>query len=76
MIQTYLNPATKARAERILSVASDTGLSPTAVSLAYLLNDREVKAFPILGISRVERLTEAMQVFALSDRDRARLFAT
>lgn len=73
---TYMNPTTKARAERILSVASDTGLSPTAISLAYLLHDRAVKTFPILGISRVERLTEAMQVFELTERDLQLLFAT
>lgn len=73
MVKTYLNPATKARAERILTVAAETGISPTAVSLAYLLRDRRVKTFPILGISRVERLEEAMGVFSLRDEDIARL---
>lgn len=73
MVNTYLNPATKARAERILTVAAETGISPTAVSLAYLLRDRRVKTFPILGISRVERLEEAMGVFSLRDEDIARL---
>jgi aryl-alcohol dehydrogenase-like predicted oxidoreductase len=66
MIRTYVNPATKERAERILAVAAETGISPTAVSLAYLLHDSKVKTFPILGISRVERLTEAMEVFKLA----------
>ena len=65
MIRTYVNPATKARAERILAVSAETGISPTAVSLAYLLHDRKVKTFPILGISRPERLYEAMEVFSL-----------
>ena len=73
MVKTYLNPATKARAERILTVAAETGISPTAVSLAYLLRDRRVKTFPILGISRVERLEEAMGVFSLRDEDIERL---
>ena len=67
MVKTYLNPATKARAERILAVAAETGISPTAVSLAYLLHDKEVRTYPILGISRVERLEEAMGVFSLSE---------
>lgn len=74
MLKTYLNPATKERAERILAVAAETGISPTAVSLAYLLHDRKVKTFPILGISRVERLEEAMEVFSLREEDLARLF--
>ena len=71
MIRTYLNPATKERAERILAVSAASGLSPTAVSLAYLLGDRRVKTFPILGISRVERLNEAMEVFRLGERELA-----
>lgn len=69
LTRTYINPATVARAERILSVSADTGISPTALSLAYLLRDKEVKAYPILGISRVERLSEALEVFELKERD-------
>lgn len=69
MVRTYLNPATRKRAERVLAVSSETGLSPTAVSLAYMLRDREVKTLPILGISRVERLAEAMEVFRLGERE-------
>ncbi len=68
MIRTYVNPATTERAERILSVSAETGISPTAVSLAFLLHDRRVKTFPILGISRVERLEEAIRVFSLDER--------
>ena len=68
MVRTYLNPATRKRAEKILAVSSETGLSPTAVSLAYLLGDRQVKTFPILGISRAERLYESMQVFTLFEK--------
>lgn len=66
LIRTYMNPVTRARAEQILSLSEKTGLSPTAISLAYLLYDRQVRTYPILGISRVERLTEAMDVFGLS----------
>ena len=69
MKRTYLNPVTKARAERILAVSAETGMSPTAVSLAYLLYDRDVKAYPILGISRPERLFEAMEVFSLGENE-------
>ena len=68
MIRTYVNPATTERAERILSVSAESGISPTAVSLAFLLHDRRVKTFPILGISRVERLEEAIRVFSLDER--------
>ena len=75
MKRTYLNPATKARAERILTVSAETGISPTAVSLAYLLYDGKVKAYPILGISRPERLFEAMEVFSLRENEIKRLFS-
>ena len=66
LIRTYINPVTRARAEQILSLSEKTGLSPTAISLAYLLYDRQVRTYPILGISRVERLIEATEVFGLS----------
>lgn len=75
MIRTYLNPATKERASRVLALSRETGLSPTAISLAYLLGDKDVKAYPILGISRPERLTEAMEVFALGQREIDALFS-
>ena len=65
MRRTYLNSDTLSRSDRILAVSEKTGLSPTAVSLAYLIHDKQVKTFPILGISRVERLTEAFEVFSL-----------
>lgn len=69
MLRTYDNPATRARAARILAVSAETGVSPTALSLAYLLCDREVKAYPILGISRPERLYEALEVFSLDEAE-------
>ncbi len=67
MAATYLNPTTRRRAEIILSVAAETGLSPTALSLAYLLYDHRVEALPILGISKVDRLTEAAEAMDLSE---------
>ena len=69
MLRTYDNPATRARAARILAVSAETGVSPTALSLAYLLCDREVKAYPILGISRPERLYEALEIFSLDEAE-------
>ena len=74
MVRTYINADTCARAERILGVSARTGVSPTAVSLAYLLHDREVKAYPILGISRPERLYEALEVFTLKEDELSVLF--
>lgn len=47
-------------------MTSETWLSPTALSLAYLLQDSRVTALTILGISRVERLAEAAQVLTLT----------
>ncbi|MBQ7317073.1 MAG: aldo/keto reductase [Clostridia bacterium] len=67
MKATYLNDTTRRRAEIILSVAAETGISPTALSLAYLLYDHRVEALPILGISKVERLTEAAEAMDLSE---------
>ena len=73
MADTYLNDVTRQRAERLLSVAKETGLSPTALSLAYLLYDHRVKAMHILGISKVDRLTEALQAVDLSEEILAQL---
>jgi len=67
MAATYMNDTTRRRADIILSVARETGLSPTALSLAYLLYDHRVDALPILGISGVARLEEAMQVLELPE---------
>ena len=67
MKATYLNETTRRRAEVILSVAAETGISPTALSLVCLLYDHRVEALPILGISKVERLTEATEVLELSE---------
>jgi aryl-alcohol dehydrogenase-like predicted oxidoreductase len=67
MKNTYVNDATRARAERIFAVADETGISPTAVSLAYLLYDKDVNAYPILGTSRPERVLEAVRVFDLNE---------
>lgn len=75
LIRTYINPETKRRAELIMSVSEETGVSPTAVSLAYLLYDKDVKSYPILGISRTERLLEAMEVFSLQKKDIDKLFS-
>ncbi|MBE6593224.1 MAG: aldo/keto reductase [Ruminococcaceae bacterium] len=74
MKNTYVNDATKARAERIFAVADETGISPTAVSLAYLLYDKDVKAYPILGTSRPERVLEAVRVFDLNEEHIKKLF--
>lgn len=73
MKNTYVNDATRARAERIFAVADETGISPTAVSLAYLLYDKDVKAYPILSTSRPTRILEAMQVFTLKEEHIKRL---
>ena len=75
IIRTYLNTATRERAMRILAVSENTGVSPTAVSLAYLLHNKDVKAYPILGISRPERFFEAMGVFSLREREINSLFS-
>ena len=75
MKRTYLNAQTLKRAERIREISQKTGISPTAVSLAYLLYDPEIKAYPILGTSRPERIARVMQLFALSTQDIAFLFS-
>ena len=65
--RTYLNRETLQRASHVIKLSRETGLSPTAISLAYLLYDPGVRIFPILGISRVQRLDEALEVFELSE---------
>ena len=58
----YLNDVTRRRAERILAISKETGISPTAISLTYLLED-EVKAIPIAFTSNPHRIDEIMQVY-------------
>lgn len=74
LVRTYLNEATLDRIRRVLSLAAETGLSPTAVSLAYLLHDSEIKAYPILGISSPARLREVWEILSLSPEDVRVLF--
>jgi aryl-alcohol dehydrogenase-like predicted oxidoreductase len=74
LVRTYLNEATLNRIRRVLALAAETGLSPTAVSLAYLLHDSEVRAYPILGISSTARLQEAWEALSLSAEDVGVLF--
>lgn len=64
MRATYDNETTRQRAEQVLAISRDTGLSPTAVALGRLLQD-EVTALPIIGTSRVERVTESLQALRL-----------
>ena len=73
--RTYLNPETEKRAERILEVSSSTGISPTALSLAYLLYDKDVKAYPIIGTSRPQRISEVVKVLSLEKDTIDRLFS-
>jgi aryl-alcohol dehydrogenase-like predicted oxidoreductase len=75
MKRTYINPETKARAERIFAVSEEIGVSPSVVSLAYLLYDKNIKAYPIIGTSRPERIAEVMKVLSLEKREIERLFS-
>lgn len=70
----YVNVGTKRRAEKILAVSERTGLSPTVISLAYLIYDKEVKAYPVIGTSKPERFGEIVKVLCLSLEDIEFLF--
>lgn len=63
----YLNDVTRENAEQILAIAKETGLSPTAISLARLLRD-SVTCLPIIGVSSVARLEESLQALSLPDK--------
>ena len=65
LLRTYINDGTRDRAEKILALARDTGLSPTAISLGYLLYSKII-AFPIIGVSSLSRLDESMQILNLT----------
>lgn len=67
MQHMYMNEVTRQRAERVLAISAETGLSPTAIALCHLLHD-EVNAIPIIGVSRVERLEESLQALTI-DKD-------
>ena len=68
----YLNETTEKRAEVIFKIAEKTELSPTAISLAYLLHN-QVTCLPSIGVSSVERLKESLQVFDLPQEYRETL---
>ena len=70
----YINEETKKKAEKILKISAETGLSPTVISLAYLLYDKEVKAYPVVGTSKPERFGEIVKVLCLSFEDIEFLF--
>lgn len=70
----YVNDGTKKRAEKIFAVSEKTGLSPTVISLAYLIYDKEVKAYPVIGTSKPERFGEIVKVLCLSREDVELLF--
>lgn len=65
LIRTYINPTTQSRAERILTIAAETGLSPTAIALGCLLSD-DVCALPIIGVSGIPRMEESMHALNIS----------
>lgn len=65
--EQYMNPVTVARAEKILEIARETGLSPTAISLGYLLNDA-LDSMPIIGAYSLPRLEESLQILALDKK--------
>lgn len=71
----YDNEQTRQRAEQVLAIHAETGLSPTAIALCPLLYNEE-NAIPILGISRVERLKESLQCLEVPERYRAVLRGT
>ena len=75
MKRTYINKVTLDRADKILALAKETSLSPTALSLSYLLYDEKVNAYPIIGTSRPERIAEAMQALTLGEREIKKLFS-
>ena len=70
----YVNVETKRRAEKIFAVSERTGLSPTVISLAYLIYNKEITAYPVVGTSKPERFEEIVKVLCLSLEDIEFLF--
>jgi len=70
----YLRPQDFAIVERVVEVAKEKGVSPAQIALAWLLSREEITA-PIVGVTRIEHLEEAVAVFEikLSEEDKAYL---
>ncbi len=64
MKSMYVNETTINRANKVISISEQTGVSPTAVSLGHLLYN-EVNAIPIIGVSSVGRLEESLSALDL-----------
>ncbi len=60
----YINEKTLKKCEKVIRLAKETGISPTAISLNYLIYNR-VNTVPIIGPSRMTTLEDSLRCFEL-----------
>ena len=60
--ERYLAEENVMRYQRLLEISQETGLSLSALSLAYLLAEETFDVYPIIGASRPEQLADSMQI--------------
>ncbi len=58
----YLSDENTARYQRLLAISQQTGISLSALSIAYLMSNESFPAFPIIGASRPEQIAESMEI--------------
>jgi aryl-alcohol dehydrogenase-like predicted oxidoreductase len=73
MQEAYDHPGTHRRLQALRAVAAETGATPNQVVLAWLLG--QPRMIPIVGVSAVGQLDEALQAtdLTLDEDQRARL---
>ena len=61
----YLNERNLERLEKVKRISAETGLSPTAIGLAYLLYHKELTVHPVIGAHNKALLNDSLGALAL-----------
>jgi aryl-alcohol dehydrogenase-like predicted oxidoreductase len=71
----FLNDANRARAKKVDEVCKKLGVTPAALSVAYVTNDAKVSGFAVIGNSKIEQLNDSLTAadFVLDEETRAYL---
>ena len=69
----YLNVTNAKRLEIVKKISAETGISPTAVALNFLLRKKDVSVVPLIGGLSTELLSDSLDSLKLSEKYYAEL---
>lgn len=69
----YLNVTNAKRLEIVKKISAETGISPTAVALNFLLRNKDVSVVPLIGGLSTELLSDSLDSLKLSEKYYAEL---